>query len=88
MENLLNVDFTAYLAIAVLLYAIREATQVSNRYIPAIAIALGLIFATFEQGGFSYAVLIAGIQYALLGIGSVAAIKYQLEKRNEQGGGK
>ncbi|MFU8688491.1 hypothetical protein ACNA6I_01540 [Rossellomorea sp. FS2] len=86
MEELLNVDFTAYLAIAVLLYAIREATQVSNRYIPVIAIALGVGFAAFEQGGFDYGVLIAGIQYALLGIGSVAAIKYQLEKR-QQGGG-
>lgn len=86
MEELLNVDFTAYLAIAVLLYAIREATQVSNRYIPVIAIALGVGFAAFEQGGFNYGVLIAGIQYALLGIGSVAAIKYQLEKR-QQGGG-
>ena len=85
MEELLNVDFTAYLAIAVLLYAIREATQVSNRYIPVIAIALGVGFAAFEQGGFDYGVLIAGIQYALLGIGSVAAVKYQLEKR--QGGG-
>jgi hypothetical protein len=85
MEELLNIDFTAYLAIAVLLYAIREATQVSNRYIPVIAIVLGVGFAAFEQGGFNYGVLIAGIQYALLGIGSVAAIKYQLEKR--QGGG-
>jgi len=85
MEELLNIDFTAYLAIAVLLYAIREATQVSNRYIPVIAIVLGVGFAAFEQAGFNYGVLIAGIQYALLGIGSVAAIKYQLEKR--QGGG-
>jgi hypothetical protein len=83
MENLLNVDFTAYIALAVVLYAIREATNVSNRYIPSIAIVLGVLFAAFEAGGFGYDVLLAGIQYALLGVGSVAAVKYQFEKRKE-----
>ncbi len=87
MDELLNVDFTAYLALAVVLYAIREATRVSNRYIPVIAIVLGILFAAFEHGGFDYGVMIAGIQYALLGVGSVATIKYQFEKRNENGGG-
>jgi hypothetical protein len=82
MEELLNLDFTAYLALAVVLYAIREATKVSNRYIPSIAIVLGVLFAAFEAGGFDYNVLLNGIKYALLGVGSVAVIKYQFEKRN------
>jgi hypothetical protein len=83
MENLFSAEnFTAYLALAVILYAIRQATNVSNRFIPSIAVVLGVLLAAFEAGGFNYNVLLSGILYALLGIGSVATIKYQLEKSN------
>ncbi|MGD6782138.1 hypothetical protein ACQCT3_17925 [Sutcliffiella horikoshii] len=83
MEALMTIDFTAYVAIAVILYAIREATGLSNKYIPIVAIVLGVTFSTFEGGSFNFDVMIAGLQYALYGVGSVAAIKYALEKKGE-----
>lgn len=83
MEQLLGMEFTAYLALAVLLYAIRQATKISNRYIPLVAVILGVAFSVFEKGAFSFDVLVIGLQYALYGVGSVAGIKYILEKQNE-----
>ncbi|MGJ7034466.1 hypothetical protein [Anoxybacillus eryuanensis] len=84
MEAILSVEFTAYVALAVLLYAIREATNIPNRYIPIVAVVLGVVFSVFENNTFSFEVLIAGIKYALYGIGSVAAIKYAFEKGEER----
>lgn len=80
MEQILSIEFTAYVALAVLLYAIRQAANIPNRYIPLVAVILGVAFSTFESRAFSFDVLIAGLKYALYGIGSVAAIKYALEK--------
>lgn len=80
ITEMLTVDFTAYLAIAFILYAIRQATRLSNRYIPVVALALGVAYSAFEAGSFGPDILIGGIQYALYGVGSVAAIKYALEK--------
>ncbi|WP_117017515.1 hypothetical protein [Aeribacillus pallidus] len=80
MEAILSIEFTAYVALAVLLYAIRQATNLSNRYIPIVAVVLGVAFSIFEANAFSFDVLVKGLQYALYGIGSVAAIKYSLEK--------
>jgi DMSO reductase anchor subunit len=80
MEAILSVEFTAYVALAVLLYAIRQATNLSNRYIPIVAVVLGVVFSVFENNAFSFDVLVTGLQYALYGVGSVATIKYALEK--------
>jgi hypothetical protein len=80
MEAVLSIEFTAYVALAVLLYAIREATNIPNRYIPIVAVVLGVAFSVLESGAFSFAILIKGLQYALYGVGSVATIKYALEK--------
>lgn len=80
MEAIFSIEFTAYVALAVLLYAIRQATGVSNKFIPAIAVVLGVAFSSFENNAFSFDVLVQGLQYALYGVGSVAAIKYALEK--------
>jgi len=80
MEAILSIEFTAYVALAVLLYAIRQATNLSNRYIPIVAVLLGVAFSIFENNAFSFEVMVNGLQYALYGIGSVAAIKYALEK--------
>ncbi|APC46515.1 holin [Aeribacillus phage AP45] len=80
MEAILSIEFTAYVALAVLLYAIRQATNLSNRYIPIVAVVLGVAFSIFEASAFSFEVLVNGLKYALYGIGSVAAIKYALEK--------
>ncbi|MGM7684579.1 hypothetical protein ACSVDA_20870 [Cytobacillus sp. Hm23] len=82
MESLLTIEFTAYVALAVILYAIREATGLSNKFIPGVAVILGVAFAVFESGVFSFDVLITGLQYALFGVGSVATIKYAHRKRN------
>jgi hypothetical protein len=82
MEHFTTAGFTAYLALAVVLYAIREATGISNRFIPLTAIILGVSFAIFEYSRFDFSVLITGIKYALYGIGSVAAVKYFIENKN------
>ncbi|MGG3845332.1 hypothetical protein [Aeribacillus composti] len=84
MEAILSIEFTAYVALAVLLYAIRQATNLSNRYIPIVAVVLGIAFSIFEASTFSFEVLVNGLKYALYGIGSVAAIKYALEKTTEK----
>jgi DMSO reductase anchor subunit len=84
MEALLSIEFTAYVALAVLLYAIRQATNLSNRYIPIVAVVLGVVFSIFENNAFSFETLVKGMQYALYGIGSVATIKYVLEKGEEK----
>ena len=80
MEAILSIEFTAYVALAVLLYAIREAANIPNRYIPIVAVVLGVAFSAFESRAFSFDVLIEGLKYALYGIGSVATIKYAIEK--------
>jgi hypothetical protein len=80
MEAILSIQFTAYVALAVLLYAIREATKIPNRYIPIVAVVLGVAFSIFEKNAFSFNVLVNGLKYALYGVGSVATVKYALEK--------
>ncbi|MGG6437366.1 hypothetical protein ABET52_06220 [Saccharococcus caldoxylosilyticus] len=80
MEAILSIEFTAYVALAVLLYAIREATNIPNRYIPIVAVVLGVAFSVFESRAFSFDVLLVGLKYALYGVGSVAMVKYALEK--------
>jgi hypothetical protein len=84
MEALLSIEFTAYVALAVLLYAIREATNIPNRYIPIVAVVLGVVFSVFENNAFSFDVLVNGLKYALYGIGSVATVKYALEKGGDK----
>jgi EamA domain-containing membrane protein RarD len=84
MEAILSIDFTAYVALAVVLYAIREAANIPNRYIPIVAVVLGVTFSILESGAFSFEVLVNGLRYALYGIGSVATIKYALEKEGEK----
>jgi hypothetical protein len=84
MEAILSIEFTAYVALAVLLYAIREATNIPNRFIPIVAVVLGVAFSIFENNAFSFDVLVNGLQYALYGVGSVATIKYVLEKGEDK----
>lgn len=79
MEQLLSMDFGAYLALAFVLYAIREATRISNRYIPLVAILLGILYAWFEAGTVTAEVILTGIKYALYGVGTVATLKYALQ---------
>lgn len=84
MEALLSMEFTAYVGLAVILYAIRQATGINNKHIPLIAILLGVAFSFFESGFFNSTVLLQGLQYALYGVGSVAGIKYLLEKSGDK----
>ncbi|KAA0550419.1 hypothetical protein FZW96_00940 [Bacillus sp. BGMRC 2118] len=76
-------EFSAYVALAVVLFAIRQATGIHNRYIPITAIILGIAFSMFETGTFTFDVMMKGIQYALYGIGTVASIKYALTKTEQ-----
>jgi hypothetical protein len=79
----MGIEFTAYVALAVVLYAIRRATGIHNRYIPLTAVVLGIAFAMFESGSFSFEIMLKGIQYALYGIGTVATIRYALTKADQ-----
>ncbi|MBD8070477.1 hypothetical protein F7888_16240 [Bacillus sp. PS06] len=80
VEELIGIEYTAYVALAVLLYAIRQATGISNRYIPLTAVILGIAFAMLEYETFNYDVLLEGIKYALYGVGTVATVKYLFVK--------
>jgi hypothetical protein len=80
MEAILSINFTSYVALAVVLYAIRKASNISNRYIPIVAVVLGVAFSALESSAFSFDVLINGLKYALYGMGSVASVEYALEK--------
>ncbi|GGE56902.1 hypothetical protein GCM10011391_39770 [Pullulanibacillus camelliae] len=80
MDQLLSLHFGAYVALGFVLYAIRQATHIKNRYIPIVAIVLGVGYSWFESGAFNSTVLLTGIKYALYGVGTVATIKYALEK--------
>ncbi|KQU59395.1 hypothetical protein ASG66_06615 [Bacillus sp. Leaf406] len=52
MDGILKVEFTAYLTLTVVPYNIRGSGMSKQpRYIPVIAIVLGILFRTFEQGG-------------------------------------
>lgn len=74
-------EFAPYIGLAVVLYAIRETRMIPNALIPVVAILLGTSFSFWEHGGVTPDALINGLQYALLGVGSVATIKYFLEKK-------
>jgi hypothetical protein len=81
LEFLMNGEFAAYIALAFILYAIREASGISNKNIPIIAILLGITFSVYEMGNFEFKTIMTGIQYALLGVGTVAGYKYLQEKK-------
>jgi hypothetical protein len=83
MEQLMGIEYTAYVALAVVLYAIRQATGIHNRFIPITAIVLGIAFAIFEKGIFNFEIMLMGIKYAFYGIGTVATIKYALTKSDK-----
>jgi hypothetical protein len=83
MEQLLSLDFGAYVALAFILYVIRESGKVPNSLIPVVGLFLGLAFALFEYMHFDFDVMLEGIKYAMLGVGTVAGIKYAQEKRNK-----
>jgi hypothetical protein len=80
IQAILNSGFTAYLGLAFILYALREATGISNKFIPVVAIVLGVSYSMLNVGLFNSDVLLDGLQNALLGVGSVAIIKYAINK--------
>lgn len=77
-------QFAAYMGVAVVLFAIREMKKVPNIYIPLIAIFLGIVFAFWEHGNFEFETFLTGLQYALMGIGTVAGVKYFLDTKAEE----
>jgi hypothetical protein len=80
MEALLNMEFTAFVGLAFVLYAIRRATNISKKYLPVIAVFLGVAFASFEAQGFNFDILMTGLKYALYSVGIVMGAKFaQLE---------
>jgi len=81
------IGFTAYLGLAFVLYAIRETEVIPLRFMPLIAIVLGLVYSGFvEYQAFNEKSIVAGLRLALLGIGSVATVKYFLDKPSNGNG--
>jgi hypothetical protein len=77
MEELLfTLEFTPFVALAFVLYAIRRATKISKRYLPILAILLGVGFAIYEEKSFSSNVIIDGIQNAFYAVAIVFGAKY------------
>jgi hypothetical protein len=83
MEELLAVEFTAYVALAFILFVIRQTGKLPNNIIPLVALLLGLGFAFFEHLTFDFDVMLKGIKYGLYGVGTVAGYKYLKEKRED-----
>ncbi|MBM7644112.1 uncharacterized membrane protein YuzA (DUF378 family) [Scopulibacillus daqui] len=83
MDDLLSIHFGVYAALAFVLYAIHQTTHIQNRYIPMIALGLGVFLSWLQAGSIGYHVLLTGIRYALYGMGTVATIKYLLKKFEE-----
>lgn len=78
------IGFTAYLGLAFVLYAIRETNYVPTRFMPLIAIVIGILYAGFvEYQAFNEKSIVAGLRLALMGIGSVATVKYFLDKPSD-----
>jgi len=64
MGDLLTIHFGVYMALAFVLYAIRRALKISRRYLPILAIGLGLLFSWLEGWGITYETTLRGIEYA------------------------
>lgn len=84
MEGIFSIEFTAYLALALVLYAIREASNIPNRYIPLLALVLGVAFAAFESYTFDFHIFVEGLKYGAYGVATVASVKYLLERKQER----
>lgn len=81
------IGFTAYLGLAFVLYAIRETDTIPLRFMPLIAIVLGVAYSGLvEYHAFNEKSIVAGLRLALLGIGSVATVKYFLDKPSDGNG--
>ncbi|WP_455920457.1 hypothetical protein [Priestia megaterium] len=75
------IGFTMYIGMAFVLYAIRETNVLPLRFLPIVAIVIGLAYSSFvEYHAFDERSIVAGLRLALLGIGSVATVKYFLDK--------
>ncbi|WP_306010528.1 hypothetical protein [Bacillus sp. MMSF_3328] len=73
------IGFTVYIGMAFVLYAIRETNTIPTRFLPLVAIVIGLLYSCLvEFKAFDERSVVAGIRLALLGIGSVATVKYFL----------
>lgn len=83
--NLANLDFSVYVALAFLLYAIRRATKVPKKYLPIIGVVLGIGLAAFEKGTFSFEVVMIGIKYAIYAVVLLFSGKFvQTEYQNRR----
>lgn len=81
------IGFTAYIGLAFVLYAIRQTEYVSNRFMPIIAIVLGLLYSIFvEYQVFDERSVIAGLRLGLLGVGSIATVKYFVDNPSKDNG--
>ncbi|TCP19761.1 hypothetical protein EV207_15819 [Scopulibacillus darangshiensis] len=88
MEALFSIDFGAYIALAFVLYAIRQATGIPNRFIPLVGLILGFLYAWYDAGTVTPQVILTGVKYALYGVGSVATVKYAIEDAGKKKEGK
>ncbi|MGG0308475.1 hypothetical protein ABEY43_06325 [Priestia megaterium] len=84
LEILVRSEFGTYVMVATLVFAIREATKVPKKYIPALSIVIGVLLAILEFKGFSFEVLKSGIQNAVWAIAMVFGVKYVQDKKSNK----
>lgn len=84
LEILVRSEFGTYVMVATLVFAIREATKVPKKYIPALSIVIGVLLAILEFKGFSFEVLKSGIQNAVWAIAMVFGVKHFQDKKSNK----
>ncbi|MGV3487719.1 MAG: hypothetical protein ACO1OC_03935 [Tuberibacillus sp.] len=84
MDDISSIQFGIYIALAFVLYAIRRALRLPKRYLPLLAIVLGIIFSWIQAGNLDYNALLRGIQYALYGVGMIESIRTTFTKSKEK----
>ena len=88
MGDFLSIQFGVYVALAFVLYAIRRAIKLPKRYLPLLAIVLGIVFSWIQGDSNGYHIILRGIEYALYGVGTIETIRYTFTKHGNEDKGK
>jgi len=83
MGDFFSIPFGVYVALAFVLYAIRRALKLPKRFLPLLAIVLGIVFSWIQAGHLNYPSLLRGIQYALYGVGMIETVRYTFTKHGQ-----
>ena len=83
MDDLFTLTFGIYIALAFVIYAIRRALKLPKRFLPILAIVLGIFFSCFQDEKINFDTTLRGIEYAIYGVGLVETMKSLFLKNGE-----